>query len=235
MLSFIIPAHNEERWIGQCLSSIRAAMERVKEPHEIIVVDDASTDLTCQIAQQAGVRTLRVDHRQISATRNEGARVAAGEMFFFVDADTQVNEQAIREGFEILRSGAAGGGCVFDFDGDIPLWARMLHRFGVAVGRWLRMTGGCFLFCSRTAFAAAGGFSEELQMGEDLAFIQELKKVGRFVIPNPAVLTSGRKLSVVGFWESMGIVLAIACRGPHFENKRTLDLMYGARAQKCRK
>ena len=52
MLSFIIPAHNEEHWIAKCLSSIRAAMEQIAEPYELIVVDDASTDATPKIAQQ---------------------------------------------------------------------------------------------------------------------------------------------------------------------------------------
>src|SRR4051812_40174521 len=52
MLSFIVPAHNEELWIANCLGSIRAAMEKITEPYEVIVVDDASTDSTPKIAQQ---------------------------------------------------------------------------------------------------------------------------------------------------------------------------------------
>jgi len=44
MLSFIVPAYNEELWIGKCLHSIRTTMENVAEPYEVIVVDDASTD-----------------------------------------------------------------------------------------------------------------------------------------------------------------------------------------------
>src|ERR1041385_4270785 len=75
MLSFIVPAHDEERWIGKCLGSIRATMQKIAEPYEVIVVDDASTDSTRQIAQQFGVRTLQVAHRKISAVRN--ARVLA--------------------------------------------------------------------------------------------------------------------------------------------------------------
>src|SRR5689334_20454010 len=106
MISFIVPAHNEEHWIGQCVGSIRATMEKVAEAYEVIVVDDASTDLTDQIARQMGARTLRVEHRKISAVRNAGAHVAGGEMFFFVDADTLVNEPAIRAALAAMRSGA---------------------------------------------------------------------------------------------------------------------------------
>ena len=90
MISFIIPAHNEERWIGKCLQCIHTSLRKLGEPYEAIVVDDASTDATVRIAEEMEARVLRVQHRKISAVRNAGARVACGEIFFFVDADTQI-------------------------------------------------------------------------------------------------------------------------------------------------
>src|SRR5262249_45030110 len=144
MLSFIVPAHNEERWIGKCLASIRTTMEKVAEPYEVIVVDDASIDTTSQIAQQMAVRTLRVEHRNVAAVRNAGARVASGEIFFFVDADTQISERAVGDALAALRAGAAGGGCVFKFDGRIPLWGRLIHGLACVVARLIRWVGGCF-------------------------------------------------------------------------------------------
>jgi glycosyltransferase involved in cell wall biosynthesis len=235
MISFIVPAHNEELWLGKCLGSIRTAMATLAEPYEMIVVDDASNDATPRIAEQMGARTIRVEHRKISAVRNSGARAAAGEVFIFVDADTQVNPEAVSAALSVLRSGAAGGACVFEFDGGIPLWGRIIHRFGVTMGRFLRLAGGCFVFCTRQTYAAVGGFSEDLRAGEDLAFVQALKKVGRFVVPRPTVVTSGRKLSVVGPWEVVMLLVRIALRGPRYENEKTLDFMYGRRAQECRR
>jgi glycosyltransferase involved in cell wall biosynthesis len=235
MLSFIIPAHNEESWIGKCVGSIRAAMEKIAEPYEVIVVDDASTDSTPRIAAEMGARTLRVEHRKISAVRNAGARMASGEIFFFVDADTQVNERAIGTALEVLRAGAAGGGCVFDFDGPTPLWGRIILFFAVRLARRIKWVGGCFLFCTRAAYDATGGFSEQLYAGEDLAFVQAIKKVGRFVIPKAKVLSSGRKLSVVRPWEVLALMLTIAIRGPRYESKWVLDILYGRRAQDSKK
>ncbi len=235
MISFIVPAHNEEMWVGKCLSSIHTTMQSLGEPYEVIVVDDASTDSTHQVAQRMGARTIRVEHRKISAVRNSGAHTACGEVFIFVDADTQVNQQAVRAALSVLRSGAAGGACVFEFDGEIPLWGRILHRFGVTMGWLLRLAGGCFLFCTRQAYVATGGFAEDLRAGEDLAFVLGLKKVGRFVVPKPTVVTSGRKLSVVGPLEAIMLLVRIALRGPRFENEKTLDLLYGGRARECRK
>src|SRR5437870_9684210 len=149
MISFIVPAHNEELWIGKCLGSIRTAMEKLAEPYELIVVDDASTDSTPRIAEQMGVRTLRVEHRKISAVRNAGARAARGEVFFFVDADTQINERAVSAALAVLRSGAIGGGCLIDLDGPTPLWGRIMLFFGVLAARLIRWACGCFLFCTR--------------------------------------------------------------------------------------
>ncbi len=235
MLSFIVPAHNEELWIGKCLGSIRTTMEKVTEPYEVIVVDDASTDSTHQIAEQMGARTLRVEHRKISAVRNAGARVAGGEVFFFVDADTQVNERAVSAALAALRAGASGGGCVFDYDGPTPLWGRIILFFAVLAARLIRWVGGCFLFCTREAYLATGGFSESLYAGEDIAFVQALKKVGLFVLLKPKVLSSGRKLDVVSPWQVIGLMLTIAVRGPYYESEWVLDILYGRRAQDSKK
>ena len=235
MISFIVPAHNEELWIGNCLGSIHTTMAKLAEPYEVIVVDDASTDSTPQIARQMRARTIRVEHRKTSAVRNAGAHAACGEVFFFVDADTQVNERAVGAALEVLRAGAAGGGCVFDFDGPTPLWGRIILFFAVLAARVIRWVGGCFLFCTREAYSATGGFSESLHAGEDIEFVQALKKVGRFVVLKPKVISSGRKLNVVGPWEVLGLMLTIALRGPRYESKWVVDLLYGQRAQDSRK
>ncbi|HEX3798318.1 MAG TPA: glycosyltransferase [Verrucomicrobiae bacterium] len=235
MISFIVPAHNEELWLGKCLGSLRMTMAKLAQPYEVIVVDDASTDATPRIAQQLGARTIRVEYRKISAVRNAGARAACGEIFFFVDADTQVNERAVSTALAALRSGAVGGGCAPELDSRSPLWGRAITFFAVVVGRLIRLVGGCFLFCTREAYDATGGFSERLYAGEDIAFVQALKKIGRFVVPKPRVVTSGRKLAVVGPWEVIALLLAIAFRGPHYENEMVKDILYGRRAQDCKK
>ena len=71
--------------------------------------------------------------------------------------------------------------------------------------------------------------------GEDIAFVQALKKIGRFVVPKPAVMSSGRKLDVAGPWEVMVLLLTIALRGPRYESKKVLDILYGRRAQACKR
>jgi glycosyltransferase involved in cell wall biosynthesis len=232
MISFIVPAHNEELLIGQALAALEAAAHAVDERHEIIVVDDVSTDRTADIARDHGARVLQVNHRQISKTRNTGARQARGELLFFVDADTLATPQAVAAGVKALRKGAVGGGCVFRYDGQLPLWARILHPVAVSVARVIRLVGGCFLFCRRDVFQAIGGFSERYYAAEEIVFIQALKRKGQFVVPPAPVVTSARKIRAYSCWEILGTLLGLALRGPKsFQRRDGLDLWYNWRCE----
>ncbi|HUH90611.1 MAG TPA: glycosyltransferase family 2 protein, partial [Lysobacter sp.] len=95
MISFIVPAHDEQRLIADTLEAIHAAACGVglgiERDYEIVVVDDASTDRTAEIAIDHGARVVHVSHRQIAATRNAGAREARGDFLFFIDADTLIH------------------------------------------------------------------------------------------------------------------------------------------------
>jgi glycosyltransferase involved in cell wall biosynthesis len=227
MISFIIPAHNEEAWVGRCVSAIRAAMEVDGGEHEVIVVDDSSTDTTSSVAERHGTHVIRVAHLQISATRNAGAREARGDVLFFVDADTLVNAQVIQLALRALNQGAVGGGCVPQFEGRLPLWWRALYPLFVAGIRWLHQPGGSCLFCTRHAFEAIGGFSEAHYAAEDAVFVTALKRHGRFVLLTEPVVTSGRNLRTHSFWTIARLLARLALRGPNgFRDRRGLDLWY---------
>src|SRR5436190_22733605 len=91
MISFIVPAYNEEHELSDTLAAIREAASGATRPYEIIVVDDASTDATPEIASGAGAKVIPINRRQIAAARNAGARGVQGEYLFFIDADTWIN------------------------------------------------------------------------------------------------------------------------------------------------
>jgi len=194
MISFIVPAYNEESVLEATLRGLHAAARAAGEPYEVIVVDDASSDRTSIVAASLGARVVRVAYRQIAATRNAGARQARGSIFMFVDADTLIDEAVVRAAALALRGGAAGGSAVFRYDGPIPLYARWMMAPSIWLLRVARLGVGCFFFCSRHAFETAGGFDEALYGAEDLALSRTLKRFGRFVVLHQAVVTSGRKL-----------------------------------------
>lgn len=232
MVSFIIPAHNEAAWIGRTLGAIRAAAESVGGPYEMIVVDDASTDGTAQVAKDSGASVIQVAHRQIAATRNAGAKIAKGDVFFFVDADTLANTEAVRSGLDALRGGAVGGGCLVRFDEPLPLWARAAYAVAERTARVFRMAGGCFLFCTRRAYEATGGFCERYFAAEEVVFVTALKRQGCFVVVKPTVVTSARKLHAFSSRE----ILRESCRwlfgGPEAYRQRDgLDFWYGRRTK----
>jgi glycosyltransferase involved in cell wall biosynthesis len=166
----------------------------VGEPYEIIVVDDASTDKTATVAREHGAQVVPVNHRQIAATRNSGARAATGDRLIFVDADTTIDPRVVSAALRVMDKGAAGGGALARFEGSVPLYAHLLLWW---LGLFMRLAGTCggaFMFCTRSAFQETGGFNEKLFGGEDAAMSWALRRQGRFVVLWPKVRTSGRRM-----------------------------------------
>jgi glycosyltransferase involved in cell wall biosynthesis len=228
MISFIVPAHNEEAWISRCISAIRSGLESLDESHEIIVVDDASTDDTASIARQQGAQVIRVEHRQIAATRNAGARQAQGDILFFVDADTLTNGPAIQSALRNVRAGAVGGGSVPRFEGWLPWWGRLMEPLIKPAIRLIRfLPSGTFLFCTRSAFQTAGGFDENYYAWEEVWFVAALKRQGRFVILAETVITSGRKFRDHSIWSVARLLMHLILRGRRgLRSRKGLEYWY---------
>ena len=230
MISFVVPAYNEELLLGRTLDAIDAAARACGEPFEMIVVDDASTDHTAEIAAEHGAHVVPVHNRQISRTRNAGARAATGDIFFFVDADTLITPAVVAAALAALRSGAVGGGCAVQFDGKLPLYGRLLLGTLLPLYRLLGIAAGCSLFCTREAFEKVGGFDERLMAAEELAFSRGLARVGRVAILRESVITSGRKLRTWSVLEVLGLFARVALRGRRaVEDRQGLDIWYGER------
>ncbi|HEX5632504.1 MAG TPA: glycosyltransferase, partial [Gemmatimonadales bacterium] len=85
-VSVVVPTYNREAFIGRTLRSVLA---QTSPAHEVIVVDDGSTDGTEAVvaAFGAAVRYVRQPNAGVAAARNHGARLAAGDWLAFVDSD----------------------------------------------------------------------------------------------------------------------------------------------------
>src|SRR5438477_3379870 len=230
MMSCIVPAYNEGRLLGATLDALHAAGHAVGESCELLVVDDASTDGTALVARRRGARLVSVAHRQIAATRNSGAREANGTFFIFVDADTIVSESVVRSAVEAMRGGAVGGGAAVEFDGAVPLYARLLLPVLVRMFRAADLAAGCFMFCTRSAFLAVDGFDETFFGAEELVMSRALKRHGKFVVLRQAVTTSGRKLRTHSVREMLMVMGRVAVRGPKAVKQRQgMELWYAER------
>jgi len=121
-ISFVVPAHNEERLIGATLDAIHAAAREVAQPYEVVVANDASTDETAAIARARGARVVDCEHRQIARVRNTGARASTGHILVFVDADTRISTTVVRASLSAIEAGAVGGGATVHIEGRQPWW-----------------------------------------------------------------------------------------------------------------
>ncbi|MEW6302938.1 MAG: glycosyltransferase [Verrucomicrobiota bacterium] len=199
MISFIVPAHNEEACLPGTLRAIHESAREVGQQYEIIVVDDTSTDGTAEVARQNHARVVSVNHRQIAATRNSGGRAAQGERLFFVDADTTINARAVAAALRCMDEGAVGGGAPawVGRHEAVPIYIRIFCVLAVFGPKLVGFTGGAFMFCTWEAFRVTGGFSERMYWGEEGSFALALKREGRFAVLWEGVLTSGRRFRKV--------------------------------------
>ena len=183
MLSVIIPAFNEERFLPQTLDHLRRATEHLGAVSgrdvETVVVDNASTDRTAEVARAAGARVVPVPEHNIARVRNAGARAASGDLLLFLDADTLVPEDLLGRIARVMEEPACAGGAV-DLDyrparPPIKVYLRLWRLLGLSLG----MAQGAAQFCRRDAFAALGGYDESLYMGEDVDFYWRLGRFAR--------------------------------------------------------
>ena len=233
LISFIVPAYNEEVMVGATVRTLRASASAIGAPYELLVVDDDSTDATAAVARDSGAAVLQVKLRQIAAVRNAGARAAQGDLLVFVDADTLVPENTLRAMLDAVSGGAIGGGARVRFDAHgISAWTRRLSEAGCWLMYRLGFTGGCFLFARRNAFEAAGGFDERYFASEEIHLKLALGKLGPFTVVPAAVITSGRKLRIFTAGQILRQVLRLALRGlPAVRRRDGLDFWYSGQRE----
>ena len=197
-LSIIVPTLNEEKYLPILISQLK---KQTFQDFEIIVSDGGSTDKTREIAQNFGCKV--VDGGLPAKARNEGAKVAKGELFLFLDADNiylpeDFLEKAIDE-FERRNLGVAG----------FPLYVagNFIDKIVYFLyNLWVKITQKFFpLACNviltkREVFEKVGGFDEEVFVGEDHDFAQRAAKVSKFGFIEKAgkVITSARRLEKEG-------------------------------------
>lgn len=205
--SFIVPAYNEEKYLGNTIDSLLSVKEKLagRFSGEIIVVDNNSNDGTANFAKSKGVRVVFEKVNCIARARNSGAKKASGKYLFFIDADTTVPAELIGEALVCLEEkNICGGGTQIIFDRPIPLSGKFLLWTWNTIVKFYPMAAGSFLFCRKDAWDETGGFDEELYASEEIAFSKKLRKWGRktgrkFIILKIPAITSGRKFE----WHSM--------------------------------
>jgi hypothetical protein len=206
LFSVIVPARDEERYIGKCLDSIRLASAPFPGQVEVVVALNRCTDRTEEIARGFGARTIEVDGKNLAVIRNAAARVATGDIIVTIDADSTMSTNMLGEIERRLASGTfIGGGVAIWPDRMSPgiLISGVVIALVLLVRRGI--SGGLF-WTYRRDFQAIGGFDESLVAVEDLDFAVRLRARGKQLgrrfgtIWNAHITTSCRKFDRLGDW-----------------------------------
>lgn len=105
-ISVIIPVHNGERTLRECLLSVRA---QLNEGDEIIVIDDGSTDRSPEITEGLRIKLIRQTRQGQSSARNKGIKAAQGDIVVFTDADCTVQSGWLGELVTPISRGESAG------------------------------------------------------------------------------------------------------------------------------
>ena len=199
--SIIIPAYNEEAYLPEALASAYAAMDAGRRKGEVVVVDNNSSDRTAEIARSMGAVVIHEPVNQIARARNTGARAARGRNLIFLDADTTLPAALLGAALQNLDSGQiVGGGTLVAFNRPLDVSAQKALDLWNGFSRRLNIAAGCFVYCTKEAFEAVGGFSERVYASEEIwlslrmhLWARRRGKRFRIITHQPAV-TSVRKL-----------------------------------------
>jgi len=212
-ISFVIPAYNEEKHLPQCLAAVERELSRTLCDAEVIVVNNASTDRTGEVARaHAWVHVVDEPHKGLVRARHAGFAASEGELIANIDADTMLPEgwlaTVLAEFSGDERLAALSGPFIYH---DLSKFHRALTRL-FYIGGYLShlvnhhifrtgamLQGGNFIV-RRTHFEQAGGFDTSIEFyGEDTDVARRISRIGKvkwtFRLP---MYASGRRLKHEG-------------------------------------
>jgi glycosyltransferase involved in cell wall biosynthesis len=207
-VSVVIPAHNEQEWIA---TTIQALLAQDYPNKEIIVVDNASTDRTSEIAKQFDVKVVLETRKGLLYARERGRVEASGDVIANVDADCQPDPNWISRGVEFLESRgcAAVTGPYFYFDSpwlfrNSSLLVQRTTYPAVCTSMQLLGLGAVLIggnnFIRASALREIGGYDTSIVFyGEDTDTAKRVAKVGKVAFINRLTMrTSGRRFTNQG-------------------------------------
>lgn len=204
MISIVIPAYNEEKLIGKCLSSF-SKQQGFEEKFEVILINNNSTDRTVSRAEayisKLPLKIVMEKKKGRGIARERGFRAARGRIILSTDADTIVPPTWVKQLVsELDRSGvtAVTGPCKIV---DCPPLTNLVFNFlqpvsmvfyKIIVGHyWL---SGFNFGIKRDVYLKSGGFNTDVNSMEDMDLSFKVRRLG-FIkyLPNSTVIFSGRR------------------------------------------
>lgn len=212
MISVVIPAYNEEKYIGGVLRSL--TQQQTTLPFEVIVVDNASGDKTAAVAQafqdELNLTVVRESRKGRGAARRTGFAVAKGDIILSTDADAIVPPDWVQRMSTALTSAPGVSGLCYITDSSAFKNAAF-NIIQPAVTVLNKLVFGYFWLVGsnsgirRDIYVKAGGFNPRLNSHEDTELSARVNKIGRIqFIPSLRVAVSGRRFRrglLLGLWD----------------------------------
>ncbi len=202
MISVVIPAFNEEKFLPQCLESLKN--QDYEGDYEIIVVDNGSTDNTIKIAREHGARVVLCSQRGVVHARQAGADAALGDIIVQAAADPVYPRDwlaRIAKHFSSHPKSVALAGTYIYKDPPRWAWIEYFLRYFVNrmigvpfFGRPVSVAGANFAF-RREAFLKAGGYEAYSLYPDQWGISRSLSKTGKVSYDKTlSVITSSRRV-----------------------------------------
>lgn len=177
MISVIIPAHNEERYLSRTLEALA---RQNYGWFETIVVANGCSDGTVQVARGRCSRLIVLPGKSLGVARNLGARMARGELLLFLDADTLLGPNALRRVASHFGSTDAAGTLKGQPD-QFRLAYRLIYCLKNLLHRLALHPGSSgVIVCWKEHFVRTGGFDEHLEVRENSDLMRRLKRYGNY-------------------------------------------------------
>jgi glycosyltransferase involved in cell wall biosynthesis len=179
-VSVIIPAYQSARFLAEAIDSALAQDEPV---HEVVVVDDGSTDDTPAVLDRYGPPVVAVRHpvnRGVAAARNTALATLTGEVVVCLDADDRMRPHRVRVTLDHLLAGGDDIGCVIGQqqvfgETDLPAWAREADG---SPARWSTSPVTAW----RRTYDRVGDYDESFPIGEDSDWLLRVRDDGLEVL-----------------------------------------------------
>ncbi|MCX6757734.1 MAG: glycosyltransferase family A protein [Candidatus Nomurabacteria bacterium] len=224
-ISLVIPAYNEEKYIGICLESVfKNAPDFF---HEIIVIDNASTDKTKEVVEKfQGVKVIHESQKGLTSARQKGLESASGDLIAYIDADTKMpkgwRDKVIKAFFENQNFVCVSGPYIYhdvSFLKSISVWIYWhLFAYPTYLLTGYMTVGGNFV-AKKSALEKINGFDKSISFyGEDTDIAKRLHKVGKVkFMPSLFMYTSARRFTGQGTLKTAFIYmlnfLSVAIKG----------------------
>lgn len=199
MLSIITPTLNEESFLPRLLESIR---RQDFSEHEMIVADARSKDKTVAIAEN--YKATVVPGGLPAKGRNEGAKIAKGELFLFLDADVVLPDNFLNR---VLKEFKERNLDVASFCLDSQSEKKseeflynFFYNWPIIIFENILSHGSQAILVKKEIFEKVKGFDESIKFAEDHNFVRRIKKIGKFgVIRSAKILSSSRRFEKDGW------------------------------------